>query len=72
MEKELYQYYEGKGLLVNWSAAQLDKFRFACHKSVIENPKLNLSDLIIATNKYHQLIFKYPTAELGEVHPPLQ
>ena len=50
--------------------AQEGEFRYACEKSIKENPSLDLNNLVIAAHIYLKMILDNPTIELGEIQPP--
>lgn len=49
---------------------QSEKFKHACKKSIIENPDLNVSELLISTKIYLGLILDFPELDLGPVVKP--
>ncbi|UXD70226.1 hypothetical protein MUK51_02825 [Sphingobacterium faecium] len=47
-----------------------ERFKFACHKAIIENPEANYGELKIACRIYLNLILTSPDIDLGGViHP---
>ena len=49
---------------------QADLFRYACEKSIKENPSLDFDNLSIAANIYLNLILDNPTIDLGPIQEP--
>lgn len=43
---------------------QSTKFKYACEKSIIENPTLDFQNLLIATKFYLDTILDFPNCEL--------
>ncbi len=72
MDEKLFDYYKTKGLLNDFSGSQIEKFRYACKKAIVENPKLDFNELLIACNIYHSIIRDFPGCDLGDVNIPEQ
>lgn len=53
---------ELKGVELN--DIQSAKFKYACEKSIIENPNLDFQSLLIATKFYLDTILEFPYCEL--------
>lgn len=56
---------------VELTEVQSTKFYYACQKTAIENPQLPISDLLIATRIYLNLILAFPDIDLGHIVQPL-
>lgn len=67
MEERLFNHYQTKGLLVGLSEIQVLKFRYACKKSMLENPNLGFDDLLRACKIYFDMIRDFPDCDLGEI-----
>ena len=48
------------------------KFLHACEKCIIENPTLNINELILAAQIYLNLILNFPELDLGGFQPPTE
>lgn len=72
MEKRLYEHFLHSGKLSAFTTEQLNKFEFACLKSVKENPDLDFNDLLIACRIYFNFIRDFPTVDLGPIVLPKQ
>ncbi len=70
MEEKLFEHFEQKGKLTGLSTLQIEKFRFACLKSIKENPDLEFDDLLIACRIYLNFIINSPTVDLGPIQSP--
>lgn len=70
MESMLFEEFAIKGKLTDLSSYQVEQFRYACKKAVVENPDLNLPDLCIAARIYLNFIREFPDIDLGGLHPP--
>lgn len=68
MEKELFIDFEKRGLLKNLTGTQVEKFRFACMKSVKENPDLSFAELRVACKIYLNFILDFPDLDLASVN----
>jgi hypothetical protein len=64
LEEELYQEILKKRKVV-LNPVQDEKFKFACKKSIPENPGLGFSDLLLACNIYLNFILDFPDLDLG-------
>jgi hypothetical protein len=70
MESSIFQHFAAKGLLYDLSDYQVETFRYACKKAVVENPTLNFNDLCIAARIYLNLIRQFPLLDLGQLNHP--
>jgi hypothetical protein len=68
LEEELYHEILKKRR-VTLSPMQDEKFRFACKKSIPENPGLGFSGLLLACNIYLNFILDSPDLDLGPIKP---
>jgi len=66
LEEELYhQILKKRKVVLN--SVQAEKFKFACKKSIPENPGLDFSGLLLACNVYLNFILDFPDLDLGPI-----
>ena len=71
MEEKLFNHFQSEGKLCGLDKVQIEKFRLACVKAVIENPSLGFGDLCIACRIYLNFIIDFPDIDLGCIKYPL-
>ena len=67
MDNKLFMHFENNGALSNLTDEQISKFKFACKKAVVDNPKLDFNDLCIACRIYLNFIISFPDLNLGSL-----
>lgn len=55
---------------IKLSIIDAEKFRFACKKSIPENPYASYDDLLVVCNIYLNFILSSPTIDLGGIKLP--
>lgn len=71
MHEKLFAHFDENGLLKGLHPMQVEKFRYACEKAVVENPDLGFNNLIIACRVYLNLIYDLPEIDLGGIRPQI-
>ena len=69
LEEKLYQEVLRKRN-VELNPVQEKNFRFACKKSIPENPDADFDDLLLACNIYLNFILSFPSIDLGGIVLP--
>lgn len=72
METKLFEHFSAMGKLNNLHAIDVEKFKYACKKAVLENPSLGFEDLCMACNIYLNLIKEFPQIDLGDIKLPTE
>lgn len=72
MEEKLFDHFTALGKIDELTPILMEKFRYACKKSVAENPELEFSHLCVACNVYLNFIKSFPTLDLGKIETPQQ
>jgi len=72
MEDKLFNHFMMRGMLNGFAELQVEKFRTACRKAVLENPQLAFSDLLKACRIYLGFIRDFPECDLGDAVIPAQ
>lgn len=67
MNEKLFNHYQVKGLLNEFSDSQISKFRYACSKAIMENPHLDFNDLVVACDIYYSIIRDFPNCDIGDI-----
>jgi hypothetical protein len=62
--EELYTLAIDKLNTVNFSTGQFAKLKLACHKTVLENPAVDIDECLVAVKIYYQYIVDFPEVEL--------